>query len=152
MSKYYISKKKLKEIEEELENLKKIRKESFSSNSPNIFEGEDINPDFTSYQDDLSNLDFRVEELENILKNYIIIEAPEEKDKVNLGASVIFKNGSSKEEELKIVGTLEANPFEGKISNESPVGMAFLGKKIGDVVLVGENNSYKITNIRYEEI
>jgi transcription elongation factor GreA len=151
MSKYYITKKKLDEFEEELENLRKIKKEEFSAGSPNLFEGEDFNPDFAFYQDSLEELDSRIEEIENILKNYIIIKAPEEKDKVYLGAKVSFKNGSSKEEEFKIVGTLEANPFEGKISNESPVGMAFLGKKVGDTVLVGQNISYRIVKIKYDE-
>jgi len=48
-----------------------------------------------------------------------------------------LKENLSQEKQFKIVGTLEANPFEGKISNESPVGRAFLGKKVGDTVSVG---------------
>ncbi|GMX58603.1 MAG: transcription elongation factor GreA [Candidatus Microsyncoccus archaeolyticus] len=151
MHQYYITKKKLRELEEELENLKKIKKEDFSKDSPSVFEGEDINPDFAFYQDGLEELDMRIEELENILKNYIIIKAPQEKDKVNLGARVVFKDNSSLENEFRIVGTLEANPFEGKISNESPIGIALLGKRVGDIISVGRNNSYRIIKINYEE-
>lgn len=151
MHQYYITKKKLRELEEELENLKKIKKEEFLKGSPAVFEGEYVNPDFAFYQDSLEELDKRVEELENILKNYIIIEAPPEKDKVYLGARVVFKDNSSSENEFKIVGTLEANPFEGKISNESPIGIALLGKRVGDIISVGNNNSYRIVKINYEE-
>lgn len=151
MHQYYITKKKLRELEEELENLKKIKKEEFLKGSPAVFEGEYVNPDFAFYQDSLEELDKRVEELENILKNYIIIKAPPEKDKVYLGARVVFKDNSSSENEFKIVGTLEANPFEGKISNESPIGIALLGKRVGDIISVGNNNSYRIVKINYEE-
>lgn len=151
MHQYYITKKKLREFEEELENLKKIKKEEFSKDSPAVFEGEDVNPDFAFYQDGLEELDMRIEELENILKNYIIIKAPPERDKINLGAKVVFQDNSSLENEFKIVGTLEANPFEGKISNESPIGIALLGKRVGDIISVGRNNSYRIIKINYEE-
>ncbi len=151
MQVYYVTKKKLKEIEDELENLKRLKKEEFSGSSPSLFEGEDINPDFAFFQDSLEELDLRIEDLENILKNHIIIKAPKEKDKIDLGAKVIFKDDSSSENEFRIVGTLEANPFEGKISNESPIGMALIGRKVGDTVSVGQNNNYRIIKINYEE-
>jgi len=151
MHQYYVTKKKLRELEEELENLKKIKREEFQKGSPAVFEGEDVNPDFAFYQDSLEELDMRIEELENVLKNYIIIKAPPEKDKICLGARVVFKDSSASENEFKIVGTLEADPFEGKISNESPIGMALLGKRVGDIVSVGNNNSYRIVKINYEE-
>jgi transcription elongation factor GreA len=151
MQAYYVTKEKLKEIETELENLKKLKKEEFSVDSPSLFEGEDINPDFAFFQDSLEEIDSRIEDLENILKNHIIIKTPKEKDKINLGAKVIFKDNSSLENEFKIVGTLEANPFEGKISNESPIGIALIGKKVGDTVSVGQDNSYRIIKINYEE-
>ncbi|HOC53885.1 MAG TPA: hypothetical protein PKM85_02745, partial [Candidatus Pacearchaeota archaeon] len=75
MHQYYVTKKKLRELEEELENLKKIKREEFQKGSPAVFEGEDVNPDFAFYQDSLEELDMRIEELENVLKNYIIIKA-----------------------------------------------------------------------------
>jgi len=152
MQTYYITKKKLKELEEELESLKKQQKEEFLNDSPSVFEGDDINPDFAFYQNSLEEINLRIEDLENILKNYIIIKAPKERDKIYLGANVVFKDNYSLEKEFKIVGTLEANPFDGKISNESPIGMALLGKKVGDVVFVGQNNNYKIIKINYEEV
>jgi len=99
----------------------------------------------------MEGLNARLEELESILKNYILIASPLDKSKVSLGASVILKENFSQEKQFKIVGTLEANPFEGKISNESPAGRAFLGKEVGDTVSVG-SNLYQIIKINYEEI
>lgn len=152
MQTYYITKKKLEEIEKELEVLQRKKREGFLDDSPSVFEGDDINPDFTSYQNKLEEVDLRIEDLENILKNYIIIKTPQEKDKVWLGANVVFKDSSSSENKFKIVGTLEANPFEGKISNESPIGMALIGKKVGDTFFVGQDNGCKIIKINYEEV
>jgi len=126
---YYLTKQKLEELEQEYDNLKKLKQEKFKEGAPAFFEGEDINPDFTSYEEGLEGLNVRLEELESILKNHALISNPVEKDKVSLGASLVLKENLSQEKQFKIVGTLEANPFEGKISNESPVGRAFLGKK-----------------------
>jgi len=150
MSIYYLTKKKMEEMEEEYENLKKIKRENFSQDAPSFFEGEDLNPDFAFYEENLEGLNARIEELETVLKNHVIIARPPDKDKVYLGASVLLKENLSKEQRFKIVGTLEANPFEGKISNESPAGQAFLGKRVGDTVSVG-TNLYKILKINYEE-
>ncbi len=151
MSIYYLTKKKLEEIEQEHENLKKIKREKFSQGAPSFFEGEDLNPDFTFYEENMEGLNARIEELEAILKNHVIITRPEDENRVGLGASVILKENLLKEQQFKIVGTLEANPFEGKISNESPAGRAFLGKRVGDMVSVGAN-LYKILKINYEEV
>ncbi len=148
---YYLTKKKLEELEQEYENLKKLKQEKFKEGAPAFFEGEDINPEFTSYEEGMEGLNARLEELESILKNYILIASPLDKSKVSLGASVILKENFSQEKQFKIVGTLEANPFEGKISNESPAGRAFLGKEVGDTVSVG-SNLYQIIKINYEEI
>jgi len=126
---YYLTKKKLEELEQEYENLKKLKQEKFKEGAPAFFEGEDINPEFTSYEEGMEGLNARLEELESILKNYILIASPLDKSKVSLGASVILKENFSQEKQFKIVGTLEANPFEGKISNESPAGRAFWAKK-----------------------
>jgi transcription elongation factor GreA len=117
-------------------------------------EGSDTNPDFAIYQETLDELNSRMEELENVLKNHQIIAAPpaKDRDKVYLGAKIFLKDNKSKEAQFKLVGTIEANPFEGKISNESPAGMAFLGKKAGDTVQIGPSNiNYKILKIQYED-
>lgn len=149
---YFITKEKLKELEHEQESIKKALQEETFNGVPNLLEGSDTNPDFAIYQQTLDELNSRMEELDNVLKNYKIISTPPEKerDKVQLGAKVFIAAGP-KEAEYKLVGTIEANPFEGKISNESPVGMAFIGKKVGDAVQIGPSNiNYKILKIQYE--
>lgn len=150
---YFITKQKLKELEHEHEHLRQMIKKETAREVPTLLESGDLNPDFTSYEEALEQNQNRIEEIENILKNHQIIKKPpkEERNKVFLGASVILKNDKHKAE-YKIVGTLEANPFEGKISDESPAGKAFIGKAVGEVVSVGPTKAiYQILEINYED-
>ncbi|HSX45446.1 MAG TPA: transcription elongation factor GreA [Candidatus Saccharimonadia bacterium] len=91
----------------------------------------------------------RVSELENILLNVEIIKKPRGARQVQLGSSVKLKN-DGKTKEFQVVGTVEADPLNGKISDESPIGQALLGKGEGDKVEItagGETISYKIVGI-----
>ena len=83
-------------------------------------------------------LEGRIRELEHLLKNaQVIAETKENKNTVTLGRTVIVREvGTDLEEEYTIVGPPEANPAEGRISNESPMGKALIGKKVGQVVKV----------------
>jgi transcription elongation factor GreA len=151
---YFITKEKLKELEKEYNELKEIVKTEISGDAPVLLEGSDLNPEFASFEEKLSNNTNRLEEIEMILKNHKLISKPpaSERNKVFLGANVVLKNDKHKAE-YRIVGTLEANPFEGKISNESPVGKAFIGKTVGDTISVGPANSvYKILEVNYEDV
>ena len=100
----------------------------------------------------MSFLETRVAELGNILKNVELIKSPPKgKSKViNLGATVVVKIEEEKDE-FTIVGTLEANPSLGMVSNESPVGRALLGHKAGDEVVVSSpiKTIYKIKKVKY---
>jgi transcription elongation factor GreA len=90
----------------------------------------------------------RISEIENILQNVEIIKKPRGDSKVQLGSHVKVKNGAVKE--FQVVGTVEADPLNGKISDESPIGGALLGKKLGDKVEIKtptESISYKIVEI-----
>jgi transcription elongation factor GreA len=151
---FYTTKDKLQELKKEHQELLEFeRKKSLGAEAPKILESEDLNPEFVSFQEDVGFLRARIDELENILEHHELIKAPS-KDKqsvVGLGAKVkIDVNG--KKDEFILVGTLEANPALGKISNESPVGKAILGHKIGDEVVVSSPTkiTYKIKNIKYE--
>jgi len=151
---FYLTKEGLEKIKKEYENLKALqRNEILSEEAPSMLEGDALNPDYSFYKENLEELEKRIEDLECILKNYKIIRRPvkTEQDKVSLGAKVILKNGGAKEEEYKIVGTLEADPFAGKISNESPLGMSFIGKRVGEHVSFNGAGNYKILKIQYEE-
>jgi transcription elongation factor GreA len=91
----------------------------------------------------------RISELENILQNVEIIKKPKGDNKVQLGSSVKLKNGSTTKE-FQVVGTVEADPLSGKISDESPLGRALLGKKVDEMVELvtpADSITYKIIEI-----
>ena len=150
---FYLTKEGLEKIKKEYEDLRSLQRNEILESAPSMLEGDALNPDYSFYKENLDELEKRIEELDNILKNYKIIRKPEksEQDKVFLGAKVVLKNGSTTNEEYKIVGTLEADPFKGLISNESPLGMSFIGKKVGESVSFNGNHNYKILKIQYEE-
>jgi transcription elongation factor GreA len=121
--------------------------------SPPILHSEDLNPEYLLFQEDLNFLESRMAELEFILKNTELIKVPpkEKQNIVDLGATVTLEESDGQINEFMIVGTLEANPGEGKISSESPVGKSIFGKKIGEEVLVTSPIKvvYKIKKIKY---
>jgi transcription elongation factor GreA len=150
---FYLTKEGLEKIKKEYEDLRTLQRNEILESAPSMLEGDALNPDYSFYKENLDELEIRIEELENILKNYKIIRKPGKPDQnmVSLGAKVILKNGSSNHEEYKIVGTLEADPFKGLISNESPLGMSFIGKKVGESISFNGSGNYKILKIQYEE-
>jgi transcription elongation factor GreA len=89
-------------------------------------------------------------EIENILANVQIIKKPRGDGKVQLGSTVKLKGTAGKAKEFQVVGTVEANPLSGKISDESPIGQAMIGKKVGDAVEIktpNDTHTYKIVDI-----
>lgn len=94
--------------------------------------------------------DSRVAEIENILQNVEIIKKPRGDSKVQLGSVVKLKGAGGKAKEFQVVGTVEADPLEGKISDESPIGQALIGKKEGESVQIttpADTTTYKIVDI-----
>jgi len=150
--KFYLTKNGLEELKKEYNVLKSIRMQKTKGEAPNIWESEDLNPDYLSFREDLDLLETRLTELENVLKNSEIIKKPhgEEASKINLGAIVSVEvHGDT--DEFVMVGTLEANPALGKISNQSPVGRALMGHRAGDEVIVSSpiKTCYKIKKVKY---
>jgi len=150
--KFYLTEQGLEKIKKEYQDLKNLKLSKTKGEVPKIWHSEDLNPEYLSFQEDLSFLETRIVELENILKHAELITAPpkEKQDIVNLGAQVIVEvDGQT--DEFTIVGTLEANPSLGKISNESPVGRTLLGHRVGEEVIVSSpiQTVYKIKKIRY---
>ena len=96
------------------------------------------NAEYDAAKDEQRDIEARIEELEGILKNAeVVVEDEVDLDKINVGCKVkVFDITFDEEMEFKLVGSTEANSLEGKISNESPVGQALMGKQIGDVVTV----------------
>ena len=144
----------LKKLEDELENLKVVRRKEVSQKIKEAREQGDLseNAEYDAAKDEQRDIEARIEELEKILKNAeVVVEEEADLDKVSIGCSVKIIDCEFEEElEYKIVGSTEANSLKGKISNESPVGKALLGKQVGDTVTVetpaGEF-SYKVLSI-----
>ncbi len=109
------------------------------------------NMEYSAARQDQERNEARISEIEAILANAVVITAPKSDGKVVLGSTVTLKsksNGNSKQ--FQIVGTVEADPLNGKISDESPIGQALLGKKLGNEVEIktpAETHSYEVTSI-----
>ncbi|MDO8530019.1 MAG: GreA/GreB family elongation factor [bacterium] len=151
---FYITKEKLKELQKEYDELVVLEhQKAIKEEAPKMLESEDVNPEFLSFQEDMSSMRARLEELKDIIEHHEIIKKPskEKQALVDIGAKVKIDT-AGKKDEFTIVGTLEADPDLGKISNESPVGKALLGHKIGDEILVSApvKKKYKIKNIKYD--
>jgi len=110
------------------------------------------NSEYQSARADQEKSEARISELEHILQNLEIITSPKangSSTKVQLGSKVKLKN-DGKTKEFQIVGTVEADPLAGKISDESPIGKSLMGKKVGEEVEIhtpAETAVYKITDI-----
>jgi transcription elongation factor GreA len=107
------------------------------------------NAEYQSARSEQERLEGRISEIEHILMNSDIIKKPKGDSKVQIGSNVMLKGANGKTMEFQVVGTVEADPLNGKISDESPIGQALLGKKLGDVVEVSKNTDieYKIAKI-----
>ena len=108
------------------------------------------NAEYTSARQEQEQVEGRIGEIEHILLNVEVIAKPKGDSKVHLGSKVILKNGGAKTKEFQVVGTVEADPLNGKISDESPIGQALLNKKLGEEVEIkanGEMITYKIIEI-----
>jgi transcription elongation factor GreA len=94
------------------------------------------NAEYQEAKDAQSQNEARIAELEDILRDAVLISSKHRTDVVDIGSTVEVEDGPSRRVSYTIVGSEEADPAQGKISNESPLGSAFLGKKIGDQVEV----------------
>ncbi len=107
------------------------------------------NAEYQSARADQEKNEQRVQEIENILQNVEVIKKPTAGGKVQIGSTVKLKDdGTTKQ--FQVVGTVEADPLNGKISDESPIGLALLGKKVGDSVEIttpAETRTFKVIDI-----
>jgi len=108
------------------------------------------NAEYQTARQEQEKNEARIVELEHILANVEIIKAPKGDSKIQLGSTVKLKNKDGKTKEFQVVGTVEADPMAGKISDESPIGQALIGKKEGDDVEIKtpvETATYTIADI-----
>ncbi|UCH50711.1 MAG: transcription elongation factor GreA [Chloroflexota bacterium] len=136
--KILITKEGLAKLQSELDHLLSVRRQEIASKIKRAREmgGTENNAEYEDAKNEQAFVEGRILMLENIVKNATAIESPALAGVVEIGNKVLIQNQDSKIEQFAIVGSAEANPVEGKISNESPVGKALLGKKIGDEVEV----------------
>ncbi|MCQ2537453.1 MAG: transcription elongation factor GreA [Lachnospiraceae bacterium] len=130
----------LKKLEEELEYLKVTKRKEISQKIKEAREQGDLseNAEYDAAKDEQRDVELRIEELENILKNAEVVDEEEGKaGKVSIGCKVTILDIEFNETvEYKVVGSTEANILKGLISNESPIGMAIMGKGKGETVSV----------------
>ena len=145
----------LKKYEEELENLKVVRRQEVAQKIKEARAQGDLseNAEYDAAKDEQRDIEARIEQLEKILKNAEVVDEEEvDLEKVNIGCRVKIRDLDEKEDaEYKIVGSTEANSLQGKISNESPVGKALIGSKVGETIKVetpGGVLKYKILEIQ----
>ena len=145
----------LKNLEDELQNLQVVKRKEVAQKIKEAREQGDLseNAEYDAAKDEQRDIEARIEEIEKILKNAeVVVEDEVNLDKINVGCIVkVYDVDFDEEMEFKLVGSTEANSLKGKISNESPVGRALLGKKVGDTITVetqaGEL-SYKVLEIQ----
>lgn len=148
----YITAEKRESLEAELNDIKTVKIHAIAKRIDEARQMGDLseNAEYHAAREEMSWTQSRMKEVEFILNNAEIIADTGSSCTVQIGSSISVKvNG--KEKEYTIVGAQEADPLEGKISNESPIGMAFLGKKKGDKVEVETPagvQEYKITALK----
>lgn len=108
------------------------------------------NAEYHAAKEDQGRQELRIEEIEHILQNSELIKAPRGDSKVSLGSKVKLKSKAGKTKQFQVVGTVEADPLSGKISDASPIGSALMGKKVGDdveIVTPAETATYRVVDI-----
>ena len=130
----------LQKLESELHNLKVVKRKEVAQKIKEAREQGDLseNAEYDAAKDEQRDIEARIDEIEKILKNAeVVVEEEVDLDKISVGCRVKILDMEYDEElDYKIVGSTEANSLKGKISNESPVGKALLGAKVGEVVTV----------------
>lgn len=135
----YLTPEGAEDLKKELNQLITVRRPELAAKLKEAVSQGDLkeNADYHDAKEQQAFIEGRIQYLENILRSAVIIENAGKTDEVRLGCEVtIREEGGDEDETYHIVGAAEANPSEGKISNESPIGSALLGRKKGDKVKV----------------
>ncbi len=132
----YITPERAEQMRAELADMKGRQREELSVRLRFAISQGDLseNADYHKAKEDQAFLEGKIQEYELILSEAIIIEAKKSGGTIDIGARITIQEGSYPEETYHLVGAVEANPREGKISNESPMGKALMGHRAGDTV------------------
>lgn len=138
--KHIITSESVRKYEEELNNLKEVKRHEIAQKIKEAREQGDLseNAEYDAAKDEQRDIESRIEYLEKLLKNVEVIDEEEvDTETVSVGCCVKIRDMETKEDlEYKLDAPTEANPLKGIISYESPVGAALLGKKVKDTVVV----------------
>lgn len=136
----FLTREGFQKLQEELEYLRTVKRQEVANRLHEAMEGGELieNAEYEAAKNEQAFVEGRIQELDVLLASAKIIEENGKKrsDTVQLGSKVTIKEGNFEAETFIIVGAAEANPREGRISNESPIGKAILGHKVGDIVKV----------------
>ena len=151
---YFLTKEGAKKMRAELEDMVTRQREEISTRLRTAIQQGDLseNADYHKAKEDQGFLAGKIKEYDEILAGVKIIEEVNNASGVvDIGSWVTIKEGKSPEEKYHVVGAKEANPREGRISNESPIGSAVMGHKVGDnVVVVTPGGEMKIKIVKVE--
>jgi len=139
MDQSYLTAEGAARLKDELEMLKGPEREAMAKRLRAAIQQGDLseNADYHKAKEDQAFLEGRIQELEFLLKNAIIVETQNgHYDKVDIGARVTIQEEDMQPEVFTLVGAKETDPRNGRISNESPIGRALFGKHVGDIVAV----------------
>ncbi len=137
----FLTKEGFQKLQEELDHLRTTKRQEVAERLHEAMEGGELieNAEYEAAKNEQAFVEGRIQELDILLATANIIEEngkAKKHDAIHIGSKVTIKEGNFEAETFAIVGAAEANPREGKISNESPIGKAILGHKLGDVVKV----------------
>jgi transcription elongation factor GreA len=147
----YLTREGFRKVEEDLEQLRTVKRPQVAERIRKAKEFTDTvdNAEYDEAKSEQAFIEGRIQELEATLANAEIIGEGPHPDYVALGSTVTVKDADGVEEEYTIVGSVEADPRHGMISNESPVGRALLGKRVGEQAsVVAPGGSFDLTVVR----
>jgi transcription elongation factor GreA len=148
----FLTREGLKKLEQELDHLRTVRRAEVAERLHNAQDVGDLidNVEYEDAKNEQAFVEGRILTLETMLSNAVLIKDSGPEGVAGLGHKVTVREGNSKPEIYMLVGPAEANPKEGKISHESPLGKALLGRRVGDEVKVnapGGSLSFRIVAI-----
>ena len=134
----FLTKEGFQKLQEELEHLRTAKRQEVADRLHEAMEGGELieNAEYEAAKNEQAFLEGRIQELEMILATAHMIEENGKSDVIQVGATVTIHEEGNPVETFTIVGVAEANPREGKISNESPIGKSLLGHKAGETIHV----------------
>jgi len=153
MTTTFLTKEGFEKLQDELEYLRKVKRQEVADRLHEAMEGGELieNAEYEAAKNEQAFVEGRIQELEMLLATARVIENDKKKkgDTIQVGSTVTIQEDGLEKETYTIVGAAEANPREGKISNESPMGKAVLNHRTGDEVQVETpNGSYTIRIVK----